>query len=378
MRVFILTGEPSGDLHGAHLARALRALDPTIEIAGVGGTRMIEAGVQVVINSEHWGAIGIAEALTKVPLLLRRKLQLVKLLRADPPDVLITIDFGYFNVRVIRDVRSAVRRILYYIPPGCWSRQRAAGRLPFMVDAIATPFPWSAENLRAAHGTAQIEWVGHPLLDYCHSDFTRAQARELLSLPADLPVVAVIPGSRSAELKHILPTFLATVKLLKPKPSVLITVAPSLGEARVRAMVPPGMEVRLLRGIDYDLLQAADAALVTSGTATLELAILGMPMVIAYRTGWLTNIQIRILLLNREKRGLRYIGLPNILADAPIVPELIQESATPELLANALTPLLTDTEQRRAQLTGFHGMRQNLGEAGAVERTAKMVMGLGG
>jgi radical SAM protein with 4Fe4S-binding SPASM domain len=150
MRVFILTGEPSGDLHSARLATALLARDPHIELIGVGGTRMRQAGVRLEMVSEQWGAIGIPEALRKVPYLLLQLNRLQRRLRQDPPDVLVPIDFGAFNVRLLKGLQGSEIRTVYYIPPGCWSRRRPAGQLPFLVNAIATPFPWSAENLRAA------------------------------------------------------------------------------------------------------------------------------------------------------------------------------------------------------------------------------------
>ena len=185
MRIFILTGEPSGDLHGAYLASALRALDPSITLCGVGGTRMAQAGVDLVARSEHWGAIGLVGALAKVPRLCREMFRLQRLLRDDPPDGLVLIDFGGFNVRLLQRLRGTPMHKIYYIPPGCWSRQRGPGNLPFLVDAIATPFPWSADNLRRARAPATIEWVGHPLLDYTlHAD-SRASARRHLGVADD-------------------------------------------------------------------------------------------------------------------------------------------------------------------------------------------------
>ncbi len=371
MHVFLLTGEPSGDLHGAHLAAALRALAPDCRIRGAGGPRMAAAGVELVARSEHWGAMGIPEALRKVPMLLWQKARLTRLLTADPPDVLVTIDFGAFNVRLLRGLRGAGIKTVYYIPPGCWSRARSAGDLPALVDAVATPFPWSAETLRAAG--ARAEWVGHPIRDYCRLTVSREEARRALSLDDNRPTVAIVPGSRRAELRYLLPVFLETARLL-PAPQVLLTVAPSLGEAAVRAVVPPDIDTRYLDGMDYDRLQAADAALVTSGTATLEVACVGVPMVVAYRASVASYLQYLLLLRGR----LGHISLPNILADAPVVPELLQYDATPETLAAALTPLLTDTPARRMQTDAFAHIRENLGDAGAVEKTARLVLELAG
>ncbi len=323
-------------------------------------------------RSEHWGAIGIPEALGKVPMLLVQKARLERRLRAERPDVLVAIDFGAFNVRLLRNIRHLGIPTVYYIPPGCWSRTRRAGDLPQLVDAVATPFPWSAETLRAVG--VRAEWVGHPIRDYCTLTMTRDAARRELGLDDARPTVAVIPGSRRAELRHLLPVFLRAARALQPAPRVLVSVAPSLGEDAVRAAVPAGLDVRYLAGMDYDRLQAADAALVTSGTATLEVACVGVPMVVAYRASLAAYLQYLLLLRGR----IGHFSLPNILADAPVVPELLQYDATPAALATALAPLLTDTPARRAQVEAFTAIRASLGEGRVVEKTARLVLDVAG
>lgn len=374
MRVFILTGEPSGDLHGAALARALQALDPEVTLMGTGGVRMREAGVRLVANSEHWGAIGIPEALCKSALFLTQLLRLARLLRDDPPDVLVPIDFGAFNVTLLQRLGAHRPRTVYFIPPGCWSRTRPPGKLPFLVEGIATPFPWSAEQLRTAGAPARIEWVGHPIMDYTQGSNSREEARRLLRIDASRPVIAVAPGSRRNELRYLLPVFLETLRHITPAPQVLLTAAPSLGEEAIRAMLPAGLMVHVLRGIDYQLIPAADAALVASGTATLELACLNVPMVVAYRGSFATWLQY--CLIARGGR-LRHISLPNILAGHSVVPELLQHAAEPASLAAALTPLLTDTPTRCAQLDAFASIRTMLGDGHAIARTAALVSEIG-
>jgi lipid-A-disaccharide synthase len=377
MRIFILTGEPSGDLHGARLAQALAMLHPGVELLGVGGTRMRRAGVRLIEDSEGWGVIGYVEALVKLPFVLSRLRAIERALRADPPDVLVPIDFGAFNVRLLRRLQGSIRTV-YFIPPGCWSRHRQAGNLPFLVNAIATPFPWSAENLRAAGAQARIEWVGHPMLEYTRVSATREEARAKLGVSSDRPVVAVVPGSRREELHRLLPVFIEALQRLSPAPLALLTVSPALGEAAMRAALAKAgvgdLEIRFLNGVDYALVRAADAALAASGTATLELACLDVPMVIAYRVSLATELQGRFA----ASRGhLRFVGLPNILADAPVAPELLQQAATPAALAGALAPLLSDTPARRAQLAAFAALRANLGDGHAIDRTAELVLEAG-
>lgn len=370
MRVFILTGEPSGDMHGAHLAHALRALDPALKLSGVGGTQMAQAGVALVARSEHWGAIGFLEALGRVPRLIFEMRRLERLLRADPPDVLVLIDFGGFNMRLLRYLRGSGLRAVYYIPPGCWSRLRAPGDLPMLVDAIATPFSWSAENLRRVAGRATIEWVGHPLRDYTLSAASRAQARAQLEIAEAQPVLAILPGSRRTEVHNLLACFLASARHLTPRPRILLSVAPSIGEAAIRRLAPADLEIDYLDGVDYTHIAAADAALVASGTATLELACLNVPMVVAYRASIALWAQYQLIRLTTK---LRYISLPNILAEAEVVPEVLKDAADPRKLAAALAPLLQDTPARQAQLAAFREIQGWLGDGTAVQRTARLV-----
>lgn len=369
MQIFLLTGEPSGDLHGAHLATALRARDSQLSLSGVGGARMRAAGVDLIAESDHWGAIGIPDALGKVPRLLWELHRLTCHLRTHPPDVLVLIDFGAFNMRLLRRLGAQRPRTVYYIPPGCWSRLRAPGHLPWAVDAIATPFPWSAENLRAAQGTARVAFVGHPVLEYTRAAASRAEARAALGIDPTRPVVALLPGSRRKELRYLLPVFLAAMRRLTPVPEILLAVAPSLGETAMRRHLPADLPVRLLNGLDYACLPAADAALVASGTATLELACLDLPMIVSYRGSFADVLQYHAI-----KHTLKYISLPNLLTDQPVVPELLQDHANPASLAATLTPLLTDTPVRRAQLAAFSQMRAQLGDGHAVEQTAEIVL----
>lgn len=372
MRIFLLTGEASGDLHGAHLAQALLAADQTVQLIGIGGPAMEKSGVQLQARSEHWGAIGIPEALRKAPGLLVRCNLLARQLRADPPDVLVLIDFGAFNMHLLRKLRGSGISSVYYIPPGCWSRDRAAGELPSLVQAVATPFSWSADNLRLAGAAARIEWVGHPIAEYTRQAATRGAARSVLQLNDSQPVVALLPGSRRSEVRYLLNNFFATVKLLHPTPCCLLSVASSIGKSAIEQYAPADLDIRYLDGLDYQLLPAADAALVASGTATLELACLDVPMVVAYRGSLAT--QLLFFHLKRTGRIPEFIALPNIVANAKVVPELLQDYASPQGLLEELRPLLEDSPMRTAQLQGFATIRASLGDGKSSELTAKMIL----
>lgn len=372
MRIFLLTGEPSGDMHGAHLARALLAAEPQLQLFGIGGPAMAQAGVKLQARSEHWGAIGIPDAMRKIPGLLVRCNLLARQLRAEPPDVLVLIDFGAFNMHLLRKLRGSGIRSVYYIPPGCWSRSRAAGELPSLVQAVATPFSWSADNLRRAGAAARIEWVGHPIAEYTRQAATRSAARAVLQLSDSQTVLALVPGSRKSEVRYLLKNFLDAAKLLQPAPVCLLSVASSIGKTAIMRTAPVDLDIRYLDGLDYQLLPAADAALVASGTATLELACLDVPMVVAYR-GSLAS-QLLYLYLSRTGRIPEFISLPNIVAEAKVVPELLQDYASPQGLLEAVRPLMVDSTGRNAQLHAFAAIRQSLGDGNSSELTAEMIL----
>ena len=237
------------------------------------------------------------------------------------------------------------------------------------------PFSWSADNLRQAGAATRIEWVGHPIAEYTRHAASRSEARKALHLSDTQPVVALVPGSRKSEVHYLLNNFFAAVKLLQPAPCCLLSVASSIGQAMIKRYVPFELDIRFLEGIDYQLLPAADAALVASGTATLELACLDIPMVVAYR-GSLASVMLYHY-LSRTGRIPEHIALPNIVAGAKVVPELLQDYASPQGLLAELQPLMQDSAARRAQLQAFADIRQRLGEGNSSKLTAEMILEVG-
>jgi len=369
--VFILAGEASGDRYGAALAETLRALSPGLAFRGIGGPRMRAAGADLLFDSSDWGTVGIADALRSLPRLSRRLRGTVAHLRADPPSLLVLVDFGAFNVRVARALSGAMPT-LYFIPPGSWSRTGRRGDLPDLVDAIATPFPWSAERLQ--DGRARVEWVGHPLLDLVRPTLPRREACAAYDLDPGRSVVLFVPGSRRGELRHVLPVMAEAARLVAartPEVQIIAAVAPTASRDTVAAAFPGA---RLLDGLDYDAAQLADAASVASGTATLELALLGVPMVVAYRGPLLTELQY--LLLSRVLRRVGPVALPNLVAGRPVVPELLQRRASPAAVADHLAALLADADRSAAMRRDLAHVAHTLGSPGALERTARLALAL--
>jgi len=368
--VFIVTGEPSGDFLGAQLARALRGLDAAIGLRGVGSRRMREAGVELFLDSTNWSVVGVGEALRKYLMLRRRFRAILRELRASPPDVLVLIDYGYFNSRVARFARRMGLRIVYYFQPRSWSRNPGrAARIADIVDVVAAPFPWSVKALSGRR--AAVQWVGHPLVDV-------VPALPPPGPPGDSPLIALVPGSRQQEIRHILPAIAGAARLVArtlPQARFVLAVAPGLARCSIaECLRREGVQAVMVEGVDYNAVSQAHAAVVTSGTATLELALLGVPMVVAYRVGIVTWLQYQITqaLFGR----IRYIAMPNILADAPIVPEVRQTQANPRAIARLVLRLVTDPERSERMRQDMARAARLLGPPGAVESAARVVLSL--
>ncbi len=370
--IAIVAGEASGDLQGALLAARLRVSAPSVRIWGVGGSKMREAGVELIHDSSSWSAIGIAEALKLAPRLLLIQSRLVRQLKADPPDLLILIDFGAFNVRLARQVRPLGSTLMYYFPPGSWHRGNSYQKLQGLVDAVVTPFPWSAETLRQKGFRA--EFFGHPVLDAAKPSLSRDEFCSRFGFDASHPIVGLLPGSRAQELRHNLPAMLEAAAILRlsvPELQFAVPTAPGVDVRRITNEVEAAPRTRMAPGMARDVLAHSRASVVCSGTATLEAAVLGCPMVIVYRGSKLTGWEYKLL-----GRGIRFIGMPNIIADEQICPELIGDDATAERIAQSAEPLLGDNPERSKMIDALAAVRRVLGEPGAVDKTAEFALGL--
>jgi lipid-A-disaccharide synthase len=293
-------------------------------------------------------------------------------LSAFAPDLLVLIDYGAFNMRLAETAKEQGVRTLYYIPPGCWSREMrpVSQRVAGLVSRIATPFEWSAELLRSAGADARF--VGHPLLDGLRFAPTRETARGALGLAEGERGLALLPGGRDAEVRYILPLMLRAARLARERePNVvpIVSCAPGVALARVQRLVTSLCPGARATPITADLLAGCDAGLVKSGTITLEAALAGLPMVVTYAAAAISKVQYVLFVRNR----VRFIALPNILVDEGFVPELYAANGTPERLAEECVALLCDPERRRAMAEGYATMRRRMGEPGAAARVADMV-----
>jgi len=373
--VFLSAGEASGDWTGALLAEALRR-HAEVRLTGIGGKRMAAAGVELVADSSGWGAIGVFEAVRKVPRIWRAMRLARWRLAKGSPSAVVLVDCGAFNMPLARAARGLGLRTLYYFPPGSWSRRARNLEVREVAEVIATPFAWSRDLL--AGGRARVEWVGHPAVDSARPSLPAAQAWARYGLHPGRPVVALAPGSRDQEIHYLLPALAqAAARLGRQFPGIqfLVPVAPSL--RREQMMTPlekSGVSATLLDGMDYDALQLAQAAAVCSGTATLEFACLGVPMVVVYRASRATTLQYRLIrgLLGRQ----RFAAMPNIIADREIVRELLGSAAGPEAIAAEVAALLTDEGRRARVRSDLASVVSSLGPPGASDRTAQLVLEL--
>lgn len=363
--ILIVAGEASGDMHAAAVAAELQQSLPGLRLSGVGGDRMAAAGVDLLEHISTLGVMGFAEVLSSVPHHLRLLGTLARRLESGRVAVLLVVDYPGFNMRLAAKARAAGVPVLYYVTPQVWAWGRGRlSKLARVVDKAAVVLPFEESLLR--DGGIDAVFVGHPLLDQAGGLPERQEARRRLGLPPEAPILALFPGSRRQELHRHLGLFVGTARLLQSAGvHSVVAAAPGFPEDLV-----PGWLQRV-EGASLLLFRAADAALCKSGTSTLEAAVAGCPMVVAYRTSRWTYALARRLV------RVPHIALVNLVGGEEVVPEFLQGQATEERLAAALTAILDrNSAVRRAQLAGLARVRDSLGTPGAAARVARMVRDL--
>jgi len=354
LKVALVAGEASGDILGAGLMQALKAQHPMVEFVGVGGPRMEAQGLKSYFPQERLAVMGLVEVLGRLPELLGRRKRLLKTLLEVRPDVFIGIDAPDFNLDLALKLRRAGIRTVHYVSPSVWAwRQKRVLKIREACDLMLTLFPFEAKFYHD-HQVA-VRFVGHPLADTIPLVADRAEARALLNLPQDGLVVALMPGSRGGEVARLGELFLAAADRLRSmRPGIRFVVPCASSERRAQLeqmLTGRDLPLTLLDGRSHEALAACNAVLIASGTATLEALLYKRPMVVAYSVAPLT---FRIL-----KRLVKspYVALPNLLAQRLLVPELLQDAATPDAMAQLLSPLLDNGDR---QTDGFDAIHRTL------------------
>jgi len=365
--VGLIAGEASGDLLGAELIQALKSRHGSLQFEGIAGPRMVEGGAQALASCERLSVNGYVEVLRHLPGLLKLRREIVQHFLAHPPKVFVGIDAPDFNFGVEEKLKAAGIPAVHFVSPSIWAwRGERIHRIKKAVSHMLVVFPFEAEIYQRAG--IPVTYVGHPLADRLPLEPDTAAARRELGIVSQGPVIALLPGSRQGEVKRLAPLMLeAARRILKVKPSAqfLIPAATDAVESGLRELVKTcGLPVTVLRRQSQEAMTAADVVVLASGTATLEAALLKKPMVITYRvpaiTAWLA----------RHKLYLPYVGLPNILLRRFAVPELLQENATPEKIAQAALGWLDAPERCDALKAEFRSLHESL-RCNASERIAE-------
>jgi lipid-A-disaccharide synthase len=370
MRILIVTGEASGDLHGANLAKALTALDPRILLAGIGGAAMQAAGVRLVRDIGRLDIIGMVgpRALAAV---VRRFAAIRRLFRSEPWDAVVFIDHPGLNLRYAYFAKAAGLRVVYYIAPQIWAWR--PGRIHWIkrrVDHVIVILPF--EKVLYDRAGVRCTFVGHPLLDAVAVSDDRRTLKERFGLKLEGRVIGLLPGSRSSEVKALLPILLDAAGRLAardPQTQFILAQASTIQDNLIQSLLAQSpVPVTVVREQASEVMAAADLVLVASGTATLQAAVVGTPMVLLYRTTWFTYWLARLLI------RVQWIGLVNLVAGRAVIPELIQQDATGQRLHDEAVRILDDPAVYNGMTQQLKEVRAALGEPGASRRAAEVVL----
>ncbi len=369
-RILISAGEASGDIHAAAVTAAIKKIDSSVEVFGMGGDALRNAGGEVLLDIKDHGVMGFVEVLKKLPDLFKLRDDFEKVMDERKPDCLITVDYPGFNMKLAKLAHDKGIPVVSYIAPSAWAWHKSrAKKVAKIVDKVACIFPFEYDVYKEAG--AYVEFVGHPLVDIVKPSMTKEEAMAFAGKEEGKKLILLMPGSRLMEIEKMLPTLLEAAKIIKQQLTEVSFVMPRAGTIPISLLEEKiqvsGLDVKITEGNNYDLFSVADLALATSGTVTLEAALCGLGSVIVYKTNPVTYFIAKLLV------NIPHIGLPNIVAAKSVVPELIQNDFTPTKVAQEALALL-ESERNAKMKEDLAYVKERLGKPGAVGRVAELVL----
>ncbi|HIL77752.1 MAG: lipid-A-disaccharide synthase [Methyloprofundus sp.] len=370
-KVMLVSGESSGDQHGANLFLELKKRSADIQGIGMGGKKMAEAGIDIQYDSSNIGVIGVIEVIKRYAEIKRALNAMQSLLLEQRPDLLICVDYKEFNFKLAGFAKKNGIKVLFYVSPQIWAwRPGRVVKYGKVIDMMAVIFPFEVPFYEKEN--VPVRYVGHPSVETAHAKRSRDEDFKEYGLAMDQPVVGILPGSRTDEINRMLPVMLrAAERIQKEIPGVqfVLPQADSVSDELLQASFQQSsIEVTNIKNQFHDVVQCCDAVMTVSGTATLEIALLNVPMLVAYKLSTITYLLAKILV------DTEFIGLPNIIAGKSVVKEFIQYQATPENLAQEIIHLLTDKQYAATVRDGLQTVKIEVGKGGGSENMAELAL----
>ncbi len=369
--VLIVAGEASGDHHGARLVEEALKINPDIHFSGIGGEYMRKAGVETFVDSADIAVVGLLEVLVHRKTIFGALDMMRERVKTQKPDLLILIDYPDFNLRLAKTAKESGVKVLFYISPQVWAwRQKRVFKIKQLVDMMAVVFPFEVPFYEKAG--VPVSFVGHPLVDEVKSNLSHFDAKTTFGMSPDKQVLGLFPGSRRSEIKRLLPLLLETANLIHqstPEVQFILPRATTLKQEDLDPfLVNNQLDIKIVPGRPYDVMRACDAIVTASGTATLEISLMEVPLVVVYRMNSLSyKIMSRMI-------KVKDIALCNIVAGERIAPELLQDDATPVSIAKEVSALLNEQQTAERMREKQRLIRSKLGESGASKKVAQLVI----
>lgn len=370
MKIMMCAGEASGDMHAAAVAAELKRIMPDADLFGMGGADMRKSGVRIIYDIENLGIIGVVEVIRHIPFFFRLRAFLKKAMVEEKPDVLVCVDYPGFNMKLAHVAKELGIPVIYYIAPTIWAWNKGrAKNIVRDVEQVASIFPFEAEAYRKAG--ARVTFVGHPLADTVKPSMSFEEAMDYFHGNPDKKRVLLMPGSRKNEVAGLLPVMIQAAEKLAEKEECqfFIPRASTISKEMLLSIIgKTSLSIEITEGHQYDLMQICTACVASSGTATLETALMELPTVLVYKlapfTWFLANLLVHV----------KYAGLPNLLLGREVTPELLQDRARAENIVSILLPWLQDEKARQKNIEEIREVRKALGSGGAVHRVAELII----